>query len=104
MNDTTAMVLPINVEHLEHGEETFEVVRPVGPWRFLTPIETVKEGDLFRVIACHDNSNSPYETGWTLVSEKSATHNKIYQSVPTFEVIRAIDDTSYTVPVFRASE
>lgn len=104
MNDMTNMAIPIDAKQLDHGEETFEVVRPVGPWRFLTPIETVKEGDLFRVIACHDNSNSPYETGWTPVGEDSATHNKIYRNVPTFEVIRAIDDTSYTVPVFRASE
>ena len=87
-------------EDFSHSAYVDEVVRPVGPWRFLTPIDTVQVGDLFRTIPVGDSGDA-YETNWSAVHD----HHEVIGDTPRvqkgFEFIRAYDDTAYTVPMFK---
>ena len=91
------MTIPVDKE-FAHDHTTHESVRPIGMWRFLTPLETPRNGDLFRVIAgAVGRELSPYTNNWTV--EKTAGDQSMGE-LPEYEYIRAIDDSSGFVPVF----
>lgn len=80
-----------------------KVVRPVGPWRFLTPIDTVQVGDLFRIVADgpHDE-DAAYNANWSPISKASDSDliGKPVSAVPNYlEIIRAFEH-GYAVPMF----
>lgn len=83
-----------------------KVVRPVGPWRFLTPIDTVQVGDLFRIVADgpHDE-DAAYNANWSPISKArgGALIGKPVSAAPNYwETIRALEH-GYTVPMFDIS-
>lgn len=86
-------------EEFNHDNRNYESVRPIGMWRFLTPLETPQEGDLFRVIAgVADRKLSPYMNNWTV--EENAGDQPMSQLMG-YEYMRQVDDSSGYVPVFR---
>lgn len=86
-------------EEFNHDALNYESVRPIGMWRFLTPLETPQEGDLFRVIAgVADRGLSPYMNNWTV--EENAGDQPMSQLMD-YEYMRQVDDSSGYVPVFR---
>ena len=74
------------------------VVRPVGPWRFLTPIDITQKGDLFRIVAekSHDE-DAAYNTNWSPITE--LTGKTVGELSNCWEVIRALEH-GYAVPMF----
>lgn len=80
-----------------------KVVRPVGPWRFLTPIDTVQAGDLFRIVAeeTHDE-DAAYNANWSPVNQ-AMDSDLIGKSVGVmsnrWECIRALEH-GHAVPMF----
>lgn len=75
-------------------------VRPVGVWRFLTPLETVQEGDLGRTSGL--DSKDRVDTDWTPVNKESRwIIDEVYTKVVgvrvppdgSWEFIRAVDGT-----------
>lgn len=82
-----------------------QILRPVGPWRFLTPIEVAQPGDLFRVVSRDDHREErpdAYEAGWTVYV--SAPNGMTLTSHPNTEIIRAMDETAFTVPMYANEE
>lgn len=90
--------------YLEEGHtKTEKCVRPVGPWRFLTPMETIQTGDLIRIVNRGVNQ-TPYDANWSLISEKGdgdSFAGLTYMDIPYLEVIRPYDSTAFTVPLFK---
>lgn len=79
------------------------VVRPVGPWRFLTPMETIAAGDLYRCVSGEQSDNlSAFDINWTVVREPGISRHagNLYRNVPNFECIRKVDETSFYVPLY----
>lgn len=79
-----------------------EVVRPVGPWRFLTPIDTVQAGDLFRIVADGPDDDAAYNVNWSPVNQAYSGHligKPLSEMSSNWEVIRALEH-GYTVPMF----
>lgn len=91
------MTIPMG-EEFNRDLMNHESVRPIGMWRFLTPLETPQNGDLFRVIAgAKGRLISPYMNNWTV--EDHDVDQPVCE-LPEYEYIRAIDDSSGFVPVF----
>lgn len=81
-----------------------KILRPVGPWRFLTPIEVAQPGDLFRVVSRDDEERlNAYEAGWT-VYIGTRPEAITLTSHPNTEIIRAMDETAFTVPMYANEE
>ena len=80
------------------------VVRPVGPWRFLTPIDIVQEDDLFRIIAEEtEDEDAAYNANWSPISQGTDNDELIGKSAGAmpnrWEIIRALEH-GYTTPMF----
>ena len=79
------------------------VVRPVGPWRFLTPVDTIQEGDLFRVVAVRaDDEDAAFNANWSPVGQdgsKDLIGTPVCEGSNRWEIIRALEH-GYTVPMF----
>lgn len=79
-----------------------ECVRPIGMWRFLTPLEVPQAGDLFRIIAgTVDRKLSPYMNNWTV---EENTGDQPMSELPEYEYMRAVDNSSGYVPVFERKQ
>lgn len=99
----TDMLIPIAPDGLSERDRSdiYTLVRPVGPWRFLTPLDIVQEGDLFRAIATEYNPDAIYENNWSAIPPNHKVIGKPFHTCKALDVIRPVDDTSYTVPVFK---
>lgn len=86
--------------HFKNEEELFEaVLRPVGAWRFLTPLEKIQEGDLVRRAAPVDEPyEAVYKHNWTRVNESHIGETMADQ--PYWEVIRPMDENATAVRFF----
>lgn len=99
----TDMRIPVDPDGLSERDRSdiYTLVRPVGPWRFLTPLDIIQPGDLFRVIiVTEDNDITVYDANWSVIPPNHKVIGKPFHTCKTFDVIRPIDDTAYTVPVF----
>lgn len=78
-----------------------KVVRPVGPWRFLTPLDVVHKGDLFRIVAAESyDEDAAYNANWSPVTESIG--ETVGEMSNCWEIIRALEH-GYTVPMFDLS-
>lgn len=99
---------PVKIDESEFDDVQLhhmrKVVRPVGPWRFLTPIDIVQEDDLFRIVAeeSHDE-DAAYNANWSPISQGTDSDDLIGKVVGEmsnrWECIRALEH-GYTVPMF----
>ena len=95
------MFITINPDELSERDQIHTLVRPVGPWRFLTPLDIIQPGDLFRAIATEDNAITVYDANWSAIPPNHGLIGKSFHTCKTLDVIRPIDDTAYTVPIFK---
>lgn len=97
---------PVKIDEDDFSEgqlyDMRKVVRPVGPWRFLTPIDTVQAGDLFRVVAEEsDDKDAAYNANWSPVD--SGLIGKSVGVLPNrWELLRALEHGHF-VPMFDIS-
>jgi hypothetical protein len=97
----TDMLLTVDLDGLSEREHIHTIVRPVGPWRFLTPLDIIQPGDLFRVIVTDDSAATVYDANWSAVPPDHGIIGEPFHTCKDLDIIRPIDDTAYTVPVFK---
>lgn len=95
----------VNKDGFDEGQlhNMRKVVRPVGPWRFLTPVDIIQAGDLFRIVAeePHDE-DAAYNANWSPVAQPEHANwvgKPLSELSNGWEVIRALEH-GYTVPMF----
>lgn len=75
-------------------EQLQSVVTPVGPYRFLTRIDLIQEGDLFRNVGTEEVMG-PFNTNWSPVTERLHGHSPDSYN----EYIRPLEH-AFAVPTF----
>lgn len=98
---------PMEIDRSNFGKQQLndirKVVHPVGPWRFLTPIDIIQAGDLVRIVSeGMDDANAAYNANWSPVDHAlgSALLGKLAGDLSSgWELIRALEH-GYTVPMF----
>lgn len=81
-----------------------EVLQPVGTWRFLTPLDTIQEGDLYRYLLNEDPSKrvDAYSIEWTEAFDLAGYRIGDMENWEWIQVIRPVEGT--TVYLFQKDE
>lgn len=98
----------VRVKQCDFGEcsawELKQVLRPVGNYRFLTPLDRVQPGDLYRVTVLPgeaDDGQHAYNSNWTAVHSENGNIGVLVGDLPPVcEFIRGIADESSAVPFY----
>lgn len=83
-------------------EQLATVVRPVGPWRFLTPLDIVAIGDLYRCIPTDENGSGDFGTSCDYIHNWSPVTNEPFigtTAPPDREFIRPMEH-AFSTPLF----
>ena len=87
-------------------ERVLTLRRPVGAWRFLTPLDKIRVGDLYRFVWRTEDPRNNFETaflyGWTEVAKETGIVGLLMLALLKLhvEVIRAVDESGTHIPLF----
>ncbi len=114
------MPIPVTLEAYkasEHLQESADrvverQVRPIGAWRFLTPLDRIRVGDLYRCIFVDepqeddDGYHLAFRFGWSPVHKGCSMIDEPYQGeeMQQYEIIRALDESGTYEDMFELPE